>query len=50
MEPGQQIRLIVFALLACAAFAQTGSSFQGETALKTQFVEVQSDVKLEVLD
>lgn len=36
--------------LTCAAGAQNAPSFQGETALKTQFVEVQSDVKLEVLD
>ena len=46
----QQIRATVFALIAFAAFAQNSSSFQGETALKTQFVEVQRDVKLEVLD
>src|ERR1700727_13212 len=42
---GQQIRMAVFALIACAVFAS-----QGETALKTQFVAVQPDVKLEVLD
>jgi pimeloyl-ACP methyl ester carboxylesterase len=47
---GQQIRMTVFALIACAAFAQNGPSSQGETALKTQFVEVQPEVKLEVLD
>jgi pimeloyl-ACP methyl ester carboxylesterase len=47
---GQQIRMTVFALIASTAFAQDGPSFQGETALKTQFVEVQPDVKLEVLD
>jgi len=47
---GQQIRKTVFALIACTAFAQNGPSSQGETALKTQFVEVQPDVKLEVLD
>jgi len=47
---GQQIWMTVFALLACAAFAQRGPLSQGETALKTQFVEVQPDVKLEVLD
>src|ERR1700684_1612173 len=47
---GQQIRMIVFALMACAAFAQNGPSSQGETAFKTQFVGVQPDVKLEVLD
>jgi pimeloyl-ACP methyl ester carboxylesterase len=47
---GQQIRMTVFALIACAAFAQNGPSSQGETALKTQFVSVQPDVKLEVLD
>jgi non-heme chloroperoxidase len=54
----QQIRTTVFALMACAAFAQSGPSSQGETALKTQFVvvqtdvqtDVQPDVKLEVLD
>jgi pimeloyl-ACP methyl ester carboxylesterase len=42
--------MTVFALIACAAFAQNGPSSQGETALKTQFVSVQPDVKLEVLD
>jgi non-heme chloroperoxidase len=47
---GQQIRMTVFALIACAAFAQNGPSSQGETTLKTQFVDVQPDVKLEVLD
>jgi non-heme chloroperoxidase len=47
---GQQIRIAVFALIACAAFAQNGPPSQGETALRTQFVEVQPDVKLEVLD
>src|SRR5580704_1641412 len=47
---GQQIWTTVFALMACAAFAQNGPSPQGESALKTQFVEVQPDVKLEVLD
>ncbi len=47
---GQQIRITVFALIACAAFAQNGPSSSGETALKTGFVEVQPDVKLEVLD
>src|SRR6266576_3376666 len=47
---GQQIWMTVFALLACAAFAQRGPLSQSETALKTQFVEVQPDVKLEVLD
>src|ERR1700756_5987513 len=47
---GQQIWATVFALIACTALAQSGSSSQGETALKTQFVEVQPDVKLEVLD
>lgn len=47
---GQQIRMTVFTLIACAAFAQNGPSSLGETALKTQFVEVQPDVKLEVLD
>jgi non-heme chloroperoxidase len=47
---GQQIRMTVFALIACAAIAQNGPSTQGETALKTQFVEVQPDVKLEMLD
>ncbi len=43
------IRMVVFALIACATFAQNGPSSQ-ETALKTQFIEVQPDVKLEVLD
>ena len=43
--------MTVFVLIAaCAAFAHSAPSFQGETALKTQFVEVQPDVKLEVLD
>ena len=46
---GRGSRLIVFALIA-PAFAQNGSSSRGETALKTQFVDVQPDVKLEVLD
>ena len=36
--------------MACAAFAQNGPSSRSETALKSQFVEVQPDVKLEVLD
>jgi non-heme chloroperoxidase len=47
---GQPIRTTVFALIACAAIAQSAPSFQGETALQTQFVDVQPDVKLEVLD
>lgn len=47
---GQQIRITVFALTACAACAQNALSFQGETTLKTQFIDVQPDVKLEVLD
>jgi hypothetical protein len=47
---GQQIRITVFALIACAAFARNAPSSQGKTALKTQFVTVQPDVKLEVLD
>ena len=47
---GPQIRITVFALIACTACAQNAPSFQGETALKTQFVDVQPDVKLEVLD
>src|SRR5215831_19210451 len=47
---GQQIRMTVVALIACAAFAQNVPSSLGETALKTQFVDVQPDVKLEVLD
>ena len=46
---GRGSRLIVFALIACAAFAQRHPSSQGETA-QTQFVDVQPDVKLEVLD
>jgi non-heme chloroperoxidase len=50
MQMGQQIRITVFTLIACAAFAQNGPSSRGETALKTQLVEVQPDVKLEVLD
>src|ERR1700732_3992303 len=47
---GQQIRMTVFALIACAAFAQNSPSSRGETALKTQFVDVQPDLKREVLD
>jgi non-heme chloroperoxidase len=47
---GKQIWTTVFALIACAAFAQKDPSSQGETALKTQFIDVQPDVKLEVLD
>jgi non-heme chloroperoxidase len=47
---GQPIRTTVFALIACAATAQNAPSFQGETALKTQFVDVQPEVKLELLD
>jgi pimeloyl-ACP methyl ester carboxylesterase len=47
---GQQIWVTVFALIACVAFAQNGRASRGETALKTQFVDVQPDVKLEVLD
>jgi non-heme chloroperoxidase len=47
---GRQIQMAVFALITWAAFAQSGLSSQGETVLKTQFVEVQPDVKLEVLD
>jgi non-heme chloroperoxidase len=50
MQMGQQIRLTVFTLIACATLAQNAPSSKGETALKTQFVEVQPDVKLEVLD
>jgi non-heme chloroperoxidase len=42
--------MTAFALIACAAFAQNGPSFQAETEFKTQFVAVQPDVKLEVLD
>jgi non-heme chloroperoxidase len=47
---GQQIWMTVLTLLACAAVAQNAPSSQGETALRTQFVDVQPDVKLEVLD
>jgi non-heme chloroperoxidase len=47
---GEQIRTTLVALIVCVAFSQNAPSFQGETALKTQFVEVQPDVKLEVLD
>src|SRR5580765_5850803 len=50
MQMGQQIRMTVFTLIACTAFGQNGPSSRGETALKTQFVDVQPDVKLEVLD
>ena len=46
----QQIRMAVFSLIAGAALVQNGPSFQGETALKAQFITVQPDVKLEVLD
>ena len=46
----QQIRLTVIILIACTAFAQSRPSSQGETTPKTEFVEVQPDVKLEVLD
>jgi len=46
----RQIRLTIFVLIACAALAQNAPSSKSETALKTQFVEVQPDVKLEVLD
>jgi non-heme chloroperoxidase len=46
----QHIRITVLALIAWTAFAQNAPSSQGETALKTHFVEVQPDVKLEVLD
>lgn len=42
--------MAVFALIACAAFAQNRPSSVGETALKSQFVVIQPDVKLEVLD
>src|SRR5215469_4323252 len=47
---GQQILMTVFSLISCAAFAQNGPSSHGETALKSRFVNVQPDVKLEVLD
>jgi pimeloyl-ACP methyl ester carboxylesterase len=50
MAMGQQIWLTVFVLMASAAFAQNISSSHEETALKSQFVEVQPEVKLEVLD
>ena len=46
----QQICMAVYALMVCAACAQNGPLSQGETALKTRFVAVQPDVKLEVLD
>jgi non-heme chloroperoxidase len=46
----QEIRVAIFALMAFAAFAQEGPSSQGETAFKTQFVTVQPNVRLEVLD
>jgi non-heme chloroperoxidase len=41
---------VCFLSIACITFAQDPPSHQGETALKTQFVTVQPDVKLEVLD
>ncbi len=47
---GRQIRMTVFVLIASTAFTQNGRSCEGGTAVKTQFVEVQPDVKLEVLD
>ena len=47
---GQPILMTVFALISCAAFAQKSPLSQDEIALKTQFVAVQPDVKLEVLD
>ncbi len=47
---GQQIWMTVFALIACEAFVQSSPLPKGETAIKSQFVEVQPDVKLEVLD
>lgn len=47
---GQHILIAVFALISCTALVQNAASSQGETALRTQFVEVQPDVKLEVLD
>lgn len=50
MQMGQQIRITVFALIACAALAQNAPSSKSETALKTQLVEVEPDVRLEVLD
>jgi non-heme chloroperoxidase len=50
MQVCRQVWTAVFALVASAAFAQNAPSPQGETALKTQFVEVQPNVKLEVLD
>ena len=42
--------MAVFALISYTALVQNAPSSQGETALRTQFVEVQPDVKLEVLD
>lgn len=45
-----RIWMTAFALIACRGYAQNAPAFQGETALKSQFVEVQPDVKLEVLD
>src|SRR5215467_11164769 len=50
MAMGRQIRLTIFVLIACAGFAQNGSSPRGETAPRAQFVQIQPDVKLEVLD
>jgi non-heme chloroperoxidase len=50
MQVGQYIRMTVFALMTCVAFAQNGPSSHAETALNTRFVQVQPDVKLEVLD
>jgi len=50
MQIGQRLLMTVFALIACAAIAQNAPSPHGETALTTQFVDVQPDVRLEVLD
>lgn len=49
---GPQIRVAFSALIAiaCTSFAQNGPPPQTETAIKTEFVTVQPDVKLEVLD
>jgi non-heme chloroperoxidase len=49
-EMHQQIRMAVCTLLVCTALAQNVLSSPAGTALKTQFVAVQPDVKLEVLD
>jgi non-heme chloroperoxidase len=47
---GRHSRMPILALMACAAFAQNCARSQGETVPKSQFVTVQPNVRLEVLD